>query len=53
MAQKADDSWHKAKGGGGCVGFPVVDRGLVHADLFRDLALEETEVDSAPAKMVT
>ena len=38
---------------GGCVAFPVRNRGSVDTNLLRDLLLEEFQVQSADADVVT
>ena len=52
VPQESDDGRDVADLGDGCVDFPIGNREFVNANLFRDLLLEELEVQSSRADMV-
>lgn len=53
VPQELDDSRHVTDLGSGCVAFPTGNRHLVNANLVGNLLLEELEVQTARANLIT
>lgn len=53
VSQEQNDGWHVANFGDGCVAFPKGNRRFVNANLVGDLLLEELEVQTPRANLIT